>query len=198
MIKDIILGAIAQKIGTSKIFTKEGYMIPVTFLKIQNNIVIDANKDKSLLASICCKSYKSKKNLNKLFANVQSCKKRKIKYFYQSFVNSVHIGVFIKGQIISINSKSKGKGYLGVIKRYDFSGLDNTHGVSLKHRSLGSTGQCQDPGKVFKNKKMSGRKNNKIFIKNIKIIDIDIVLKIFIVQGLVPGNNGSYLYINNK
>lgn len=130
--------------------------------------------------------------------------KSKIKEFRVSSEYMMSVGdkmdvtYFKKGQYIDITANSIGKGYAGVMKRHNFKGLEASHGVSISHRSGGSTGQNQDPGRVFKGKKMAGRMGGKkVTTQNIKVIDIDEKLGLLVVKGAVPGNKMGYLYIRD-
>jgi large subunit ribosomal protein L3 len=105
---------------------------------------------------------------------------------------------FINGQLIDASAITIGKGFAGVMKRHNFRGLEATHGVSIAHRSHGSTGQCQDPGKVFKGKKMAGQMgNSRVTIQNLEVIDIDTENSLLVVKGCVPGHKGSYVEIKD-
>merc|ERR1712023_183023 len=108
----------------------------------------------------------------------------------------VTVNNFVEGQFVDVTSNSKGKGFAGGMKRHNFGGNRATHGVSISHRSHGSTGQCQDPGKVFKGKKMAGRLGNKkVTIQNLKILNIDVENNLIILKGAVPGHKGSIIKI---
>ena len=110
--------------------------------------------------------------------------------------DKVGVSNFIVGQFVDVTSNSIGKGFAGGMKRHNFSGNRATHGVSISHRSHGSTGQCQDPGKVFKGKKMAGRLGNKkVTIQNLKILNIDTENNLIILKGAVPGHKGSIIKI---
>ena len=110
--------------------------------------------------------------------------------------DSMDVKNFVEGQFIDITSNSKGKGFAGGMKRHNFSGNRATHGVSISHRSHGSTGQCQDPGKVFKGKKMAGRLGNvRVTIQNLKILKVDFENNLLLVKGAVPGHKGSLVKI---
>ena len=110
--------------------------------------------------------------------------------------DSMDVKNFVEGQFIDITSNSKGKGFAGGMKRHNFSGNRATHGVSISHRSHGSTGQCQDPGKVFKGKKMAGRLGNvRVTIQNLKVLKVDFENNLLLVKGAVPGHKGSLVKI---
>ena len=110
--------------------------------------------------------------------------------------DKVLVNNFIEGQFVDVSSNSIGKGFAGGMKRHNFAGNRATHGVSISHRSHGSTGQCQDPGKVFKGKKMAGRLGNKkITIQNLKVLKVDLDNNILLVKGAVPGHKGSVISV---
>jgi 50S ribosomal protein L3, bacterial len=110
--------------------------------------------------------------------------------------DSINASNFVVGQFVDVSSNSIGKGFAGGMKRHNFSGNRATHGVSISHRSHGSTGQCQDPGKVFKGKKMAGRLGNKkVTIQNLKVLNIDMENNLIILKGAVPGHKGSVIKI---
>lgn len=180
---------LVRKIGIARVFCVNGNTMPITLLKLCD--ILNKKTNLPYNGYITCKSHTVKKNLIGTLALIQNTAKKKI----LSFQNNLFLK---KGSFVDISSLSKGKGYSGVMKKHNFKGLESTHGVSLKHRSGGSTGQCQDPGKVFKGKKMSGKHGCKnITIKNILIIDIDIESNIVIVKGVIPGCSGCYVYIKS-
>jgi len=196
---------ICQKVGMSQIFMENGTVIPVTILSVQKNYVVSAHQhEKRNIVQIAAfeqKSHRVKKPILGIFKKSKISPKKIIKSFITKDL-SIKTGdvrdvtYFKIGQFVDITGKTLGKGFSGVMKRHNFSGLEASHGVSLKHRSGGSTGQCQDPGKVFKGKKMAGRQggtNNTI--QNIKIINIDVERELLVVAGSVPGPKNNYLII---
>ena len=206
-------GLIAIKIGNSSYFGNGGNLIPVTLLKVDECIVsniktLEKDGYSSIqLASIDGKSdiKKLKKPQQKLFANIKSNPKKVIKEFRIHPENILEIGTklnvthFKKDQYVDVTSKSIGKGFAGAMKRHNFGGLRASHGVSISHRSHGSTGQNQDPGKVFKGKKMAGHMGaKKVTKQNLKVIDIDEENKILIINGSVPGRKNSVVFINDS
>lgn len=199
-------GIICQKISMTQIFNKNGSILPVTLLWVDNNYIIGKREYENgigiKVASFYKKKIKISKNIfNKLIINYKKIikefrVKKSPKYKLGDKINAKD---FTIGQFLDITGYSIGKGFAGVIKRHNFKGLEASHGVSVSHRSAGSTGQCQDPGKVFKGKKMSGHLGNKqVTIQNLEIIDIDCTLNIIVVKGSVPGYNKSYLYIRDS
>ena len=203
-------GLITKKLGTIQIFKNNGTVELVTLILVLNNIVLDANFNHHSfnLVTLCVKNDKLKlvnKNIYKIFHDIDFFPKKILKKFKTDKIDRLRIGdrissdFFRRSQNIDVSGISIGKGFSGAIKRYGFKGLPATHGVSASHRSLGSTGQCQDPGRVFKGKKMSGHMgSNNVSIKNLKIIDIDYELGIILVKGMLPGFKNSYLYIKDS
>ena len=206
-------GLIATKIGNSSYYSENGNVIPVTVLKVDECIVsniktIEKDGYSSIqLVSIDGKSdiKKIKKPQQKLFANIKSDPKKVIKEFRIDSENKLEIGTklnvshFKKDQYVDVTSKSIGKGFAGAMKRHNFGGLRASHGVSVSHRSHGSTGQNQDPGKVFKGKKMAGHMGaKKVTKQNLKVIDVDEENKILIINGSVPGRKNSVVFVNDS
>ena len=206
-------GLIATKIGNSSFYSENGNVIPVTVLKIDECIVSNIKTlEKDGYSSIQVVSIngksdikKIKKPQQKLFANIKSDPKKVIKEFRIDPENKLEIGTklnvshFKKDQYVDITSKSIGKGFAGAMKRHNFGGLRASHGVSVSHRSHGSTGQNQDPGKVFKGKKMAGHMGSKQVTKqNLKVIDVDEENKILIINGSVPGRKNSVVFVNDS
>ena len=203
-------GLIAKKVGMTQIFKENGEVIPVTVILIDENVVLSVKtKEKNgyngiQLAAFDQKPQRLSKSIKGIFEKVKVSPKKKLKEFavhenkLLKIGDKLNVNHFKKGQYIDITGISIGKGFAGVMKRHNFSGLEATHGVSVSHRSAGSTGQCQDPGRVFKGKKMAGQMGNKKVTKqNIKVVDIDNELNLLIVKGSVPGSSNGYLYIKD-
>ena len=205
-------GLIATKIGNSSYFSDNGKVIPVTLLRVDECIVsniktIEKDGYSSLqVASIDGKSdlKKINKPQQKLFANIKTTPKKIIKEFRVDPENTLEVGTkldvshFKKDQYVDVTSRSIGKGFAGAMKRHNFGGLRASHGVSISHRSHGSTGQNQDPGKVFKGKKMAGHMGaKKVTKQNLKVIDIDEKNKLLIVNGSVPGRKNSVVFVKD-
>lgn len=203
-------GLIAKKIGMSSIFNEKGERTTVTFLQIEDcqvvgqktqerdgyNALVVGVKDKKLS--------KVTKPMRQVFANANVAPKQKLKEFRISASFFIDIGStlrvdhFVVGQFVDVVGTTIGKGFAGSMKRHNFRGLEASHGVSVSHRSHGSTGGRQDPGKVFKNKKMAGHMGStRVTIQNLKIVDTNIEKGIIIVSGNVPGSKGSYVYIKD-
>ena len=206
-------GLIATKIGNSSYFNEEnGKVIPVTLLRVDECIVSNIKtNEKDGYSSLQVVSIDGKSDLKKinkpqqkLFANIKLNPKKIIKEFRVAPENTLEIGTklnvshFKKDQYVDVTSNSIGKGFAGAMKRHNFGGLRASHGVSISHRSHGSTGQNQDPGKVFKGKKMAGHMGaKKVTKQNLKVIDIDEQNKLLIVNGSVPGRKNSVVYVKD-
>lgn len=203
-------GLIGKKIGMSSIFNEKGERTTVTFLQVEDcqvvgqktqekdgyNALVVGVKDKKLS--------KVTKPMRQVFANANVVPKKKLKEFrisasyFLDIGSALHVDHFVIGQFVDVVGITIGKGFAGSMKRHNFRGLEASHGVSVSHRSHGSTGGRQDPGKVFKNKKMAGHMGStRVTIQNLKIVDTDIEKGIIIVTGNVPGSKGSYVYIKD-
>jgi len=204
-------GIIAEKLGMSSMFMEDGRLLPVTLLKLDSLQVIGKrtnDKDGHSAVVLGAKNIKASK-INKaqrsVFAKGKIEPKAHIKEFRLTNESEMpEIGSEIKanhfksGQIVDVSATSIGKGFAGVMKRHNFGGLEATHGVSIAHRSAGSTGGCQDPGRVFKNKKMAGQLGNKKVTKqNLEILDINEEENIIFVKGAVPGPKGGVVYVTD-
>lgn len=204
-------GIIARKLSMSQMFDGiTGVVIPITILYAEDNVVVDlVDKGKlgyfSKVGAVNVTQSRLIKPIRGQFKNVNSVYRKVIREFQIAREEKLKIGDYLKvdryktGQYINVSGVSSGKGFAGGIKKFNFSGLEATHGVSVKHRSIGSTGQCQDPGKVFKGKKMPGQLGNKKnTVQNIKIIDVDKMRKLIIIKGSVPGKSGSIVVVNDS
>jgi len=201
------LGLLAKKIGMSRFYDSLGINHSVTILKVDESNVVDIKtNEKNGYSAVRLSLGKSKRNNNKPVRGF--LKKQNIpaflfsKEFRVSETDNYKVGEkvsvnnFIEGQFVDVTSNSKGKGFAGGMKRHNFGGNRATHGVSISHRSHGSTGQCQDPGKVFKGKKMAGRLGNvQVTIQNLKVLKVDNENGIILVKGAVPGHKDSVLKI---
>ena len=195
------IGILAEKLGMSRYYDENSSNQAVTLLKVSNCKVISIqSKDKNGYNSVTLSHGKSKKP-NKPFKSF--LKKNNLNSFLRSKefrVDStesyrvgdvINVTNFVAGQYVDVSSNSIGKGFAGGMKRHNFAGNRATHGVSISHRSHGSTGQCQDPGKVFKGKKMAGRLGNKkITTHNLLILKVDKENSLLVVKGAVPGHKG--------
>ncbi len=206
-------GLIATKIGNSSYYFQDGKNTNVTVLKIDECIVANVKTlDKDGYNAVQLASIETNKDISsinkpqrKIFSSIKINPKKIIKEFRVDVDNILEIGTklnvdhFKVDQYIDASSFSIGKGFAGVMKRHNFGGLRASHGVSISHRSHGSTGQNQDPGRVFKGKKMAGRMGNKKVTKqNLKVIDIDSENNVLIVKGSVPGKKNSIVYLKDS
>ena len=202
-------GIIAKKIGMSNLYTQSGTNIPVTVLHIDQCQIVervdstDTNADKVLVGA--CKLKKANKAQKGFFEKKKSEAFRYLREFSidkdtelksGDQLNASH---FQEGQFIDVSGFTKGKGFAGVMKRHNFSGLRASHGVSVSHRSAGSTGQCQDPGKVFKGKKMAGQYGDvHKTLQNLQVVKIDDEKNIICVKGATPGARGTWLVVEDS
>ena len=195
------IGLIGKKIGMSREFYKTGQAIPVTVLKLEKARVIQViEQEKRGYKAVqvgfgSIKTSKISKPLKGYFTKKNTEPKKKLKEFRVKDTekykegNEFGLEIFKDIKIVDVSSKTIGKGFAGVMKRHNFSGLRATHGVSVSHRSHGSTGQRQDPGKVFKGKKMAGHMGSKIrTMQNLEIIKSDIDNNLLFVKGSIPGS----------
>ncbi|MDP5109799.1 MAG: 50S ribosomal protein L3 [Rickettsiaceae bacterium] len=203
-------GLIAKKLGMSSMFTEQGNRVTLTFLQLEDLQVVGKKTierdgyNAVVLGSTIKKASKVSKPMKKVFANAKVEPRRILKEFRVSEANMLEIGSelkathFVPGQYIDVSGKSIGKGFAGVMKRHNFRGLEATHGVSISHRSHGSTGQCQDPGKVFKGKKMAGHLGDEnVTVQNLRIVEVNAEKGIVVVSGNVPGSKGKYVLIKD-
>jgi large subunit ribosomal protein L3 len=203
-------GLIATKVGMSSFFQEDGACLPVTLLKVEDcNIVGTKTVEKHGYNSIILGSENKKpsrcsKSMIGVFSKLGVAPKKILKEFRVSNLDGVEIGAsidathFNTGAYVDIRGVTIGKGFAGGMKRHNFAGLEASHGVSISHRSHGSTGGRQDPGRVFKNKKMAGHMGVESCTKqNLKIISIDSDNNIIIVVGSVPGSKGSRVFITD-
>lgn len=203
-------GLITKKIGMSSVFDDRGNRLTLTFLQLENcQVVAHKTQEKDgynalVLGSVNKKASKVSKSMRQVFANAKVEPKSILKEFRVSDSAVLPVGSDLKadhykeGQYVDVSGRSIGKGFAGVMKRHNFGGLEATHGVSISHRSHGSTGQCQDPGKVFKGKKMAGHLGDEnVTIQNLKIIKVDIENSLIIVSGNVPGPKGGYVFVKD-
>lgn len=203
-------GVIAQKLGMTRIFTDAGEHVPVTVLKVDHcQVVAHLTMDKNGYTALQVGVGKAKvKNVSKAergrfaVANVEP--KRKIAEFRVSEDAVIPVGAeitadhFVAGQFVDVTGTTTGKGFAGGMKRWNFGGLRATHGVSVSHRSIGSTGGRQDPGKTFKNKKMPGHLGaERVTTQNLRVVSTDVERGLILVEGAVPGVAGGWIYIRD-
>ena len=205
-------GLIATKIGNSSYFHDDGTTDEVTVLKVEEWVVSSVKTTDKIgynavqLASIDTEKDISKINKpqRKLYSSIKINPKKILKEFRVDKENVLEVGTklnanhFKVDQFVDVSSTSIGKGFAGVMKRHNFGGLRASHGVSISHRSHGSTGQNQDPGRVFKGKKMAGRMGNtRVTKQNLRIIEIDQDKSLLIIKGSVPGKKNAVIFLKD-
>ncbi len=203
-------GVIAKKLGMTRLFLEDGKQVPVTVLQLDNLQVVaqrTSEKDGYTAVQLGAGNAKAKRTTAALrghFAKANVAPKRKVAEFRVSPENLIDVGAEISaehyaaGQFVDIAGTSIGKGFAGAMKRHNFGGLRASHGVSISHRSHGSTGQCQDPGKVFKGKKMAGHLGSvRVTTQNIQVVKTDADRGLIMVKGSVPGAKGGWVTIKD-
>ena len=202
------IGLIGKKIGMTREFYKTGQSVPVTIVKMEKARVIHViEQDKRGYKAVQLgygkiKNSKLTKAMKNFYTKKNTEAKRKLKEFRVEKTenykegNEFGLEIFNETKFVDIKSKTIGKGFAGVMKRHNFSGLRATHGVSVSHRAGGSTGQRQDPGKVFKGKKMAGHMGDKIrTMQNIEIIKSDIENDLLYLKGSIPGSKNTEVLV---
>ena len=205
------LGLVGKKIGMTREFFDSGISVPVTVVKIEKGRVIDIyTKEKNgysavKLGFVKLKNSKLSNQMKGFFAKKNTEPKRIIKEYRTNKTdeykpgNEIGLESFKDVKFIDVRSQTIGKGFAGVMKRYNFAGLRATHGVSVSHRSHGSTGQRQDPGKVFKGKKMAGHMGAKFrTILNLEIIKSDLENSLIYIKGSIPGSKNSIVFLRKS
>ncbi|EAR50062.1 50S ribosomal protein L3 [Oceanicola granulosus HTCC2516] len=203
-------GIIAKKVGMTRIFQEDGKQIPVTVLQLDKLQVVakrtvetDGYSAVQLGAGIA-KAKRTSAPMRGHFAKANVEPKRKIAEFRVAAENLIEVGEeitadhYFEGQYVDVSGTSIGKGFAGAMKRHNFGGLRATHGVSISHRSHGSTGQCQDPGKVFKGKKMAGHMGAvRVTTQNLQVVRTDADRGLIMVKGAVPGSKGGWVTVKD-
>ena len=205
-----MIGLIGKKIGMTRVFAEDGTSTPVTVIDTSENTIsqIKTDKNDGYTAVQVAYGSKSKRNTSKPIklhlskAKLESClfmkefRIDKSETVNLSVGDSLKVNVFKEGQFIDVQAVSKGKGFSGAIRRHNFSSQRATHGNSLSHNSAGSTGMNQDPGRVFKGKKMAGQYGNVTrTIQNLKVIKIEQEKNLLLISGSVPGSDDNYVTI---
>jgi large subunit ribosomal protein L3 len=203
-------GIIAKKIGMTRIFQEDGRQIPVTVLQLDKLQVVaqrTADRDGYTAVQLGAGTAKAKRTTAAMrghFAKASVEPKRKIAEFRVAPENLIEVGEeitadhYFEGQYVDVSGTSIGKGFQGAMKRHNFGGLRASHGVSISHRSHGSTGQCQDPGKVFKGKKMAGHMGAaRVTTQNLQVIRTDADRGLIMVKGAVPGSKGGWVTVKD-
>ena len=203
-------GVIAKKLGMTRLFLEDGKQIPVTVLQLDNLQVVaqrTADRDGYTAVQLGAGLAKAKRTTAAMrghFAKANVEPKRKIAEFRVTADCMIDVGEeitadhYFEGQYVDIAGTSIGKGFQGAMKRHNFGGLRASHGVSVSHRSHGSTGQCQDPGKVFKGKKMAGHMGSaRITTQNLQVVKTDSDRGLIMVKGAVPGSKGGWVTVKD-
>ncbi len=203
-------GVIAKKVGMTRIFQEDGKQVPVTVLQLDNLQVVaqrTAEKDGYTAVQLGAGNAKAKRVSRPMRGHFAAAKvepKRKIAEFRVDPENLIGVGEeitanhYFEGQFVDVTGVSIGKGFAGAMKRHNFGGLRASHGVSISHRSHGSTGQCQDPGKVFKGKKMAGHMGAaRVTTQNLQVVKTDADRGLIMVKGAVPGSKGGWVTLKD-
>ncbi|WP_371170309.1 50S ribosomal protein L3 [Aliiroseovarius sp. 2305UL8-7] len=203
-------GIIAKKVGMTRLFMEDGKQIPVTVLQMDNlQVVANRTADKDGYTAVQlgageAKAKNTSKPMRGYFAAAKVAPKRKLVEFRVSEDALIAVGEelsaehYVEGQKVDVAGTSIGKGFAGAMKRHNFGGLRATHGVSISHRSHGSTGQCQDPGKVFKGKKMAGHMGSvRVTTQNLEVVKTDADRGLVFIKGAVPGSKGGWVTVKD-
>ncbi|MBL4720753.1 MAG: 50S ribosomal protein L3 [Alphaproteobacteria bacterium] len=203
-------GLIARKMGMTRVFDDAGMHVPVTVLQVDNCQVVSVRtieKDGYTAVQLGAGKAKVKrvsKPMRGHFAKANVEPKKRVREFRVSEDALLEVGSeivadhFVAGQQVDVAGQSIGKGFAGAMKRHNFSGLRATHGVSISHRSHGSTGQCQDPGRVFKGKKMAGHMGDeRVTVINLDIVSTDVDRGLILVRGSIPGFKTGWVEIRD-
>lgn len=203
-------GLIGKKVGMTRVFGEGGRHIPVTVIQVENcQVVAQRTEEKDGYTAVqlgvgVAKVKNTTRAMRGHFAKAKVEPKRKLVEFRVSNDGMLDVGAeiitshFIDGQKVDVTGTSKGKGFAGAMKRHNFGGLRASHGVSISHRSHGSTGQCQDPGKVFKGKKMAGHMGDEqVTTQNLEIVSSDVEQGLLLVKGSVPGAKENWVLIQD-
>ena len=203
-------GVLAKKVGMTRLFMEDGKQIPVTVLQLDKLQVVakrtaeDDGYSAVQLGAGTAKVKRVSAPLRGMFAKVNIEPKRKLVEFRVDPENLLEVGEeiiadhYFEGQYVDVSGTSIGKGFAGAMKRHNFGGLRASHGVSISHRSHGSTGQCQDPGRVFKGKKMAGHMGAaKVTTQNLQVVRTDSDRGLIMVKGAVPGSKGGWVTIKD-
>ncbi|MGR3312307.1 MAG: 50S ribosomal protein L3 [Roseovarius indicus] len=203
-------GVIAKKVGMTRLFMEDGRQIPVTVLQLDAlQVVANRTSEKDGYTAVqlgagTARVKRVSKAMRGHFAAASVEPKRKLVEFRVDAENLIEVGAeisaehFLEGQKVDVSGTSIGKGFQGAMKRWNFGGLRASHGVSISHRSHGSTGQCQDPGKVFKGKKMAGHMGAaRVTTQNLEVVHTDADRGLIMIKGAVPGSKGGWVTIKD-
>ena len=203
-------GIIAKKLGMTRLFMDDGKQIPVTVLQLDGlQVVSQRTTEKHGYSAVqlgtgTIKAKRVSQAMRGHFAVAKVEPKRKVAEFRVAPENLIEVGAeitaehYAAGQFVDVSGTSIGKGFAGAMKRHNFKGLRATHGVSVSHRSHGSTGQCQSPGKVFKGKKMAGHMGAaKVTTQNLQVVKTDLDRGLIMIKGAVPGSKGGWVTVKD-
>ncbi|AVO38061.1 50S ribosomal protein L3 [Pukyongiella litopenaei] len=203
-------GIIAKKVGMTRLFLEDGKQVPVTVLQLDGLQVVaqrTADKDGYTAVQLGAGSPKVNRVSKAMRGHFSAAKvepKRKLAEFRVSADNLIEVGAeisathFLEGQKVDVSGTSIGKGFAGAMKRHNFGGLRASHGVSISHRSHGSTGQCQEPGRVFKGKKMAGHMGAaRVTTQNLEVVKTDADRGLVFIKGAVPGSKGGWVTVKD-
>jgi len=203
-------GVIATKLGMSRVFGEGGRHIPVTVLKLDHcRVVGHRTEDRDGYSAMqigvgLAKTKRVSKANRTVYGKRNVEPPQKVAEFRVPQDAMIEVGSeiiadhFVAGQFVDLVGTSKGKGFAGAMKRHGFAGLRASHGVSISHRPHGSTGQCQDPGKVFKGKKMAGHMGDeRVTVQNLEVVGTDVEKGVILVKGAIPGSKGGYVLISD-
>ena len=203
-------GVIAKKVGMTRLFMEDGRQVPVTVLQLDNLQVVaqrTAEKDGYTAVQLGAGTAKAKRTSAPMRGHFAAAKvepKRKVAEFRVDPENLIGVGEeitadhYFAGQYVDVAGTSIGKGFAGVMKRHNFGGLRASHGESVSHRSHGSVGQCQDPGKIFKGKKMAGHMGTvRVTTQNLEVVRTDSARGLIMVKGAVPGSKGGWVTVKD-
>ncbi|MDC0738387.1 50S ribosomal protein L3 [Cognatishimia sp. SS12] len=203
-------GIIAKKVGMTRLFMEDGKQIPVTVLHLDELQVVaqrTSEKDGYTAVQLGAGAAKAKRTSQAMrghFAAANVAPKRKVAEFRVDEANLIEVGAeisaehFVEGQKVDVAGTSIGKGFAGAMKRHNFGGLRASHGVSISHRSHGSTGQCQNPGRVFKGKKMAGHMGAvRVTTQNLEVVKTDAERGLVFIKGAVPGSKGGWVTVKD-
>ena len=203
-------GVITQKVGMTRLFTGDGKHVPVTVLKLDNcQVVAQRTKEKDGYTAVqlgagARKVKRTSAPMRGHFAKAEVEPKRRLAEFRVSAENLLAVGDeitadhFVAGQLVDVSGVTIGKGFAGAMKRHNFAGLEASHGVSISHRSHGSTGGRQDPGRTFKNKKMAGHMGQTLITtQNVEVVRTDAARGLILIKGAVPGAKGAWVMVRD-
>jgi len=203
-------GLIAQKMGMTRIYAEDGTQVPVTVLKVDGvQVIAQRTKEKDGYTAVQLgigtrKAKRTNRALKGHYAKAKIEPKRKLVEFRVDADELIEVGAelapshFLAGQFIDVTGTTVGKGFAGAMKRWNFGGMPATHGVSVSHRAHGSTGQRQDPGKVFKGKKMAGHMGDeRVTTLNLEVVKTDVERGLLMIRGAVPGSKGGWVMVRD-